>query len=59
MILVKGNRITFKTAALPRLKLLKLFQQDNRQGDYPLIAATPGSTLPSIASSNAPPPVEI
>ena len=28
--------------------------------DYsPLIAATPGSTLPSIASSSAPPPVEM
>ena len=26
---------------------------------YASIAATPGSTLPSIASSNAPPPVEI
>ncbi len=27
--------------------------------NYPSIAATPGSTLPSIASSKAPPPVEI
>ena len=26
---------------------------------YPLIAATPGSTLPSIASRRAPPPVEM
>ena len=31
----------------------------NVQPYSPLIAATPGSTLPSIASSNAPPPVEI
>ena len=54
LILGSDNPLDLSSSIILKLKSGKYSNED-----YPLIAATPGRTLPSIASSRAPPPVEI